>query len=95
MDKFNSENHKLSKTPLIPKAKVEVVQKASEDEEEDPFELAVRYYEDPKTLERFMQPKFSKNLQRIRNDLLSRLDRSRLLQSIMFTEGIGKKTKED
>lgn len=53
-------------------------------DEEDPFDAAVRFYEDPNTLERFMQPKFSKNLQKIRTDLLARLDRSRLLNSIMF-----------
>ena len=50
---------------------------------EDPLELALKHYEDSPE-EQPTPRQFSKNLQRLRNDLFTRLDRSRLLQSVIF-----------
>lgn len=57
-----------------------------EDEvEDDEFEKAVRYYEEPDPQFTSQPKEFSKNLQRMRNELMARLDRSRLLQHCLFT----------
>lgn len=72
-------------TPQIQSLSVSDSIESATIDEDDEFEKAVRYYEelDPQFAS---QPKeFSKNLQRMRNELMARLDRSRLLQHCLFT----------